>query len=365
MGFECGFVGLPNVGKSTLFNAVTRTAQAAVANYPFCTIEPNSAAVPVPDPRLDQLAQVAHSERVVPTQLGFADIAGLVRGASRGEGLGNRFLAHIREVDAVAHVLRCFQDPDVAHVDGQADPMADAETVNTELLLADLERVEKRLSSLERKVRGNDKEAIAEVELLQAAKAQLDAGQPARLADIGEDQRAAFQTLGLLTAKPTLYVANIGEADLPDGNAASRKAAELAESEGAGFAMVAAAIESELAQLADDERQAFLEDLGLSEPGLNRLVRIGYDLLHLVTFFTAGPKEARAWTVTQGATAVEAAARIHTDFARGFIRAETIHWQEFVDLGGETAAREAGRVRAEGRTYVVQDGDVMHFRFNV
>ena len=363
MGFKCGIVGLPNVGKSTLFNALTESAAAQAANYPFCTIEPNVGEVPVPDPRLDRLATIAKSAQIVPTRLTFVDIAGLVRGASQGEGLGNQFLAHIREVDAIAYVLRCFEDNDVVHVEGRVDPIADAETIETELMLADLDSLERRLPILEKKIRGQDKEAKKTLALLERALVLLREGKPARLAAIEEDERAEFRTLGLLTAKPVLYVCNVDEASAATGNVHSARVEALAKAEGAGCLIISAKIEAELAELSPDERQAYLADLGLQEPGLNRLINEGYRLLGLITYFTAGPKEARAWTVPEGTRAPQAAGVIHTDFEKGFIRAETIAYDDYVALSGETGARDAGKLRLEGKDYVVKDGDVLHFRF--
>ncbi len=366
MGFTCGIVGLPNVGKSTLFNALTATAQAAAENYPFCTIEPNLARVPVPDPRLETLAAIAHSAAITPTQIEFVDIAGLVRGASRGEGLGNKFLAHIREVDAIAHVLRCFEDENVTHVEGGVDPLRDAEIVATELMLADLESLERRREPLVKKARGGDREAKAQLALLERALDALREGRPARALALAPEERAAFRALQLITAKPVLYVCNVDEGAAAAGNRHTRAVAAMAQAEGAGCVTVSAKIEAELAGLGDDEaRDAFLADMGLAEPGLHRVIRAGYALLGLITFFTAGPKEARAWTVRDGATAVEAAAVIHTDFARGFIRVEVIPYDDYVALGGEQTAKDAGKLRIEGRDYVVRDGDVLRFRFNV
>jgi GTP-binding protein YchF len=367
MGFNCGIVGLPNVGKSTLFNALTATAAAAAENYPFCTIEPNVGRVIVPDPRLDTLAKLAKSERIVPTQLEFVDIAGLVRGASKGEGLGNQFLGHIREVDAIVHVLRCFASEDVHHVEGAVDPARDAETVETELMLADLDSVERRFDQAQKKAKGGDKESKALVELLEPAVLALREGRPARVATPADpEKRRAFRQLGLITAKPMLYVLNVDEASAATGNEYAAQAAERAARLGSESVVISAAIEAEIAQLKDpEERAAFLETLGLEEPGLNRFIRTGYHLLDLITFFTAGPKEARAWTVPRGATAPQAAGVIHTDFERGFIRAETIAYDDYVKYGGEQGAKEAGRMRQEGKDYVVQDGDVMLFRFNV
>jgi GTP-binding protein YchF len=363
MGFKCGIVGLPNVGKSTLFNALTESAAAQAANYPFCTIEPNVGEVPVPDPRLDRLATIAKSAQIVPTRLTFVDIAGLVRGASQGEGLGNQFLAHIREVDAIAYVLRCFEDNDVVHVEGRVDPIADAETIETELMLADLDSLERRVPILEKKIRGQDKEAKKTLVLLERALVLLREGKPARLAAIEEDERAEFRTLGLLTAKPVLYVCNVDEASAATGNVHSARVEALAKAEGAGCVIISAKIEAELAELPPDERQAYLADLGLQEPGLNRLINEGYRLLGLITYFTAGPKEARAWTVPEGTRAPQAAGVIHTDFEKGFIRAETIAYDDYLALSGEAGARNAGKLRLEGKDYVVKDGDVLHFRF--
>ena len=365
MGFGCGIVGLPNVGKSTLFNALTRTAAAQAANYPFCTIEPNTGEVAVPDPRLDKIAAIGKSAQIVPTRISFVDIAGLVRGASKGEGLGNQFLANIREVEAVVHVLRCFDDGDVTHVEGTIDPVADADTVNTELMLSDLSSLEKRVTPLRKRAATGDKNAKAEVALMDAALEQLNNGKPARLADIAETDLPAFKALNLLTTKPVLYVANVDEASAGTGNDHSRRVEEMAAAEGAGCVVISAGIESEIAQLPDAEQREFMESLGLEEPGLDRLIREGYDLLGLITFFTVGPKEARAWTVEKGARAPQAAGTIHTDFEHGFIRAQTIAYQDFVALGGEQAAKEAGKARDEGKEYVVADGDVMLFKFNV
>ena len=364
MGFSCGIVGLPNVGKSTLFNALTQTAAAEAANYPFCTIEPNVGRVAVPDPRLDRLAAIAGSARIVPTQLEFIDIAGLVRGASRGEGLGNQFLAHIREVDAIVQVLRCF-DGEVTHVEGSVDPLRDAETVETELMLADLDSLERRVEGAVKRARGGDKEAAALLEVMEPALAALREGRPARAAAIPADRRPLFDRLQLLTAKPVLYVCNVEEAAAA-GNARSAAVAARAAAEGAGCVVISAAIEAEVATLADAaEKREFLAALGLAETGLARLIRAGYALLNLITFFTVGPKEAHAWTVHKGATAAEAAGAVHSDFQRGFIRAETIAYEDFVACGGEQGAKEAGKMRAEGRDYVVRDGDVFYFRFNV
>jgi hypothetical protein len=363
MGFKCGIVGLPNVGKSTLFNALTQTAAAAAANYPFCTIEPNVGDVPVPDERLDTLASIAKSALIIPTRLTFVDIAGLVRGASQGEGLGNQFLAHIREVDAIAYVLRCFEDSDIVHVEGKIDPISDADTVETELMLADLESLERRLPQLEKKIRAQDKEAKKTQELIERVLPLLREGKPARLTQISDEEEATFKGLQLLTAKPVVYVCNVDEASTANGNEFSRKVEERARAEGAGCVVISAKIESELAELDEAERGTYLADLGLEEPGLNRLIREGYKLLGLITYFTAGPKEARAWTVTRGTLAPQAAGVIHTDFEKGFIRAETIAYDDYVSLQGESGARDAGKLRLEGKEYVVKDGDVLHFRF--
>ncbi|MFO1055763.1 MAG: redox-regulated ATPase YchF [Dongiaceae bacterium] len=365
MGFNCGIVGLPNVGKSTLFNALTSTAAAEAANYPFCTIEPNVGRVSVPDPRLDTIAQIAKSARIVPTQLGFVDIAGLVRGASRGEGLGNQFLANIREVDAIIHVLRCFAG-EVTHVEGSVDPLRDADTVETELMLSDLDSLERRVDQAAKRAKGGDKEAKAQLEVMEPALAALREGRPARTAEISAERQPLFRQLQLLTAKPVLYACNVEEGAAATGNALSDKVLEKAAAEGSGAIVISAAIEAEVAVLEDaEEKRAFLETLDLKETGLARLIRAGYALLDLITFFTAGPKEARAWTVRRGARAPEAAGVIHSDFERGFIRAETIAYADFVACGGEQGAKEAGKMRAEGRDYLVQDGDIFHFRFNV
>lgn len=365
MGFKCGIVGLPNVGKSTLFNALTRTAAAQAANYPFTTIEPNAGEVAVPDPRLNTIAAIAKSAQTVPTRLTFVDIAGLVRGASKGEGLGNQFLANIREVDAIAHVVRCFDSTDITHVEGRVDPVADAETVETELMLADLESLERRVKPLEKKAASGDKDAKAEAALMNGALALLRDGKPARQLKVDPADAKAFRGLNLLTAKPVLYVCNVEEASAATGNAYSRAVEKMAAAEGAGCVVISAAIEAEIALLSEADARDFLASLSLTEPGLDRLIRAGYDLLGLVTFFTAGPKEARAWTVVKGARAPQAAGAIHTDFERGFIRAQTIGFDDFVRLGGEQGAKEAGRARDEGKDYVVADGDVMLFKFNV
>jgi hypothetical protein len=362
MGFRCGIVGLPNVGKSTLFNALTETAAAQAANYPFCTIEPNVGNVGVPDPRLQEIAAIAGSAKIVETQLGFVDIAGLVRGASKGEGLGNQFLANIREVDAIVHVLRCFEDDDITHVEGRIDPVADAETVETELMLADLESLERRVPTLQKKAQGGDKEAKSAASALQKALDLLRDGKPARLAQPADpDEARHLAQAQLLTAKPVLYVCNVEESAAATGNVHSAAVAEMARAQGAGAVVISAAIEAEIVGMPPEDRPEFLEALGLAETGLARIIRAGYDLLGLVTFFTAGPKEARAWTVEKGATAPQAAGVIHTDFETKFIRAETISYADYVALKGEAGARDAGKLRAEGKAYQVQDGDVMHF----
>jgi ribosome-binding ATPase len=363
MGFKCGIVGLPNVGKSTLFNALTETAAAQAANYPFCTIEPNVGEVAVPDPRLETLAVLAKSAAVVPTRLTFVDIAGLVRGASKGEGLGNQFLANIREVDAIAHVVRCFEDSEVTHVENRIDPVADIETIETELMLADLDSLERRVDGLSKKAKGGDKEAKETLDLVNLALALLRDGKPARLTERKPEEERAFHLLGLLTALPVLYVCNVDEASAASGNAYARQVEARAKAEGAAAVVISAKIEAEIAVLSRDERADYLGALGLKEAGLDRLIRAGYALLDLVTFFTAGPKEARAWTVTRGTKAPQAAGVIHTDFEHGFIRAETIAYDDYVTYGGEAGTRDAGKMRLEGKDYVVQDGDVMHFRF--
>lgn len=365
MGFSCGIVGLPNVGKSTLFNALTATAAAAAANYPFCTIEPNIGRVPVPDERLEVLARLARSARLVPTQLEIRDIAGLVRGASRGEGLGNRFLAAIREVDAILHVLRCFADGDITHVEGSVDPLRDAELVETELLLADLESLTRQRETLSKRARGQDREAKQRLELLERILPAMEAGMPARELQLAEEEAKLLRGFNLLTAKPVLYVANVDEASAATGNIWSEQVAAMAARRAARTVVISAAIEAELAQLEPADRREYLASLGLREPGLNRVIREGYRLLGLLTFFTAGPKEARAWTVRAGAKAPEAAGVIHSDFERGFICAEVIAFEDYVACGGEQGAKEAGRMRLEGRDYVIREADVCHFRFNV
>ncbi|WP_312530278.1 redox-regulated ATPase YchF [Paracoccus sp. (in: a-proteobacteria)] len=364
MGFRMGIVGLPNVGKSTLFNALTRTAAAQAANFPFCTIEPNVGEVAVPDPRLDKLAEIAGSKQIIPTRITFVDIAGLVKGASKGEGLGNQFLANIREVDAIAHVLRCFEDGDITHVEGRIDPVADAETIETELMIADLESIERRLANLSRKVKGGDKEAAEQEVLLKRAQTALNEGRPARTVDVAEDEQKSWNMLQLLTAKPVLYVCNVEEDKAAVGNSQSARVAEMAAKQGAGCVVISARIEEEISQLAADEAAMFLEELGLHEAGLDRLIRAGYELLGLQTYFTVGPKEARAWTIRQGTSAPQAAGVIHGDFERGFIRAETIAYDDYVAGNGEAGAREAGKFRVEGKSYIVKDGDVLHFLFN-
>jgi ribosome-binding ATPase len=363
MGFKCGIVGLPNVGKSTLFNALTQTAAAEAANYPFCTIEPNVGEVGVPDERLDKLAAIAKSAQTIPTRLTFVDIAGLVKGASKGEGLGNQFLGHIREVDAIAYVLRCFEDGDVTHVEGRIDPLADAEVVETELMLADLESLEKRRANIEKKAKSGDKDSKAQVALMDKALVLLREGKPARRAEITPEERPAFDALQLLTAKPVLFVCNVDEGSAAEGNAHSKSVQERASAEGAGCVVISAKIESEFSGLPPEDRDEFLKDLGLDEPGLNKLILAGYTLLDLVTYFTVGPKEARAWTITRGTKAPQAAGVIHTDFEKGFIRAETIGYDDYVTLNGEAGAKDAGKMRLEGKEYVVKDGDVMHYRF--
>lgn len=366
MGFKCGIVGLPNVGKSTLFNALTRTAQAQAANYPFCTIEPNTGEVAVPDPRMRRLADIAKSKELIPTRIAFVDIAGLVRGASKGEGLGNKFLANIREVDAVVHVLRCFEDDDITHVEGRINPVADAETIETELMLADLESLERRTEQTRKRANAKDKESMTLLPMMEAAQKLLVEGKPVRhlLKSLDAEELKILKSLNLLTSHPVLYVCNVAEADAVAGNQHTEAVRKMAEAEGAQTIVISAAIEAEVAQLPDEESKEFLSALGLEEAGLDRLIRAGYQLLDLITYFTVGPKETRAWTIERGTKAPAAAGVIHSDFERGFIRAFTIAFDDYVNLGGETAAKEAGKGRDEGKEYVVQDGDVIHFRFN-
>ncbi|NPD15176.1 redox-regulated ATPase YchF [Xinfangfangia sp. D13-10-4-6] len=364
MGFKMGIVGLPNVGKSTLFNALTKTAAAQAANFPFCTIEPNVGEVAVPDARLGKLAAIAGSKQIIPARMTFVDIAGLVRGASKGEGLGNQFLANIRECDAIAHVLRCFEDGDITHVEGRIDPVADAETIETELMLADLESIERRRANLARKIKGNDKDAADQDRLLALAQKALEDGQPARVVKVSEDDARAWSLLQLLTAKPVLYVCNVEETSAESGNSQSARVAEMAAKQGAGTVVISARIEEEIAQLPDEDAAAFLEEMGLQEAGLDRLIRAGYALLGLQTYFTIGPKEARAWTILKGMLAPQAAGVIHGDFEKGFIRAETIGYEDYIAGKGEAGAKEAGKFRVEGKTYEVKDGDVLHFLFN-
>ena len=364
MGFKMGIVGLPNVGKSTLFNALTRTAAAQAANFPFCTIEPNVGEVAVPDARLERLAAIAGSKQIIPTRMTFVDIAGLVRGASKGEGLGNQFLANIRECDAIAHVLRCFIDADITHVEGRIDPVADAETIEVELMLADLESVERRLANLSRKIRGGDKESVDQDRLLRQALVALEAGRPARSVKVAEEDARSWRLLQLLTSKPVLFVCNVEEACAAGGNAQSARVAALARAQGAGSVVISARIEEEISQLPYDEAAMFLEEMGLHEAGLDRLIRAGYQLLGLSTYFTVGPKEARAWTIPAGMLAPQAAGVIHGDFEKGFIRSETIAYDDYIAGNGEAGAKEAGKFRVEGKTYAVRDGDVLHFLFS-
>ncbi|GGF83962.1 hypothetical protein SAMN05216376_1214 [Mameliella alba] len=364
MGFRMGIVGLPNVGKSTLFNALTKTAAAQAANFPFCTIEPNVGDVAVPDPRLTQLAGIAKSGQIIPTRMTFVDIAGLVKGASKGEGLGNQFLANIREVDAIAHVLRCFEDDDVTHVDGRVDPVADAETIETELIIADMESIEKRLQNIVRKVRGGDKEAVQQERLMKLALAALEEGKPARVVEVDDEDAKAWRMLQLLTSKPVLYVCNVDEGDAAEGNSLSAKVGEMAAAQGNSHVVISAKIEEEISQLDAEEAAEFLQELGLEEAGLDRLIKAGYELLGLQTYFTVGPKEARAWTIKRGTLAPQAAGVIHGDFEKGFIRAETIAFDDYVSCNGEAGAKDSGKMRAEGKAYEVKDGDVLHFLFN-
>jgi ribosome-binding ATPase len=364
MGFKMGIVGLPNVGKSTLFNALTRTAAAQAANFPFCTIEPNVGEVAVPDTRLDKLAAIAGSKQIIPTRMTFVDIAGLVRGASKGEGLGNQFLANIRECDAVAHVLRCFEDGDITHVEGRIDPVADAETIETELMLADMESIERRITNLAKKLRGGDQDTLDQHRLLTEALAALNAGRPARTVKVSADDRRQWDMLQLLTAKPVLFVCNVEESCAANGNSQSDRVAEMARAQGAGSVVISAKIEEEISQLAEDEAAMFLEEMGLHEAGLDRLIKAGYELLGLRTYFTVGPKEARAWTIEAGWLAPRAAGVIHGDFEKGFIRSETIAYDDYIAGKGESGAKEAGKFRVEGKTYEVKDGDVLHFLFS-
>lgn len=366
MGFKCGIVGLPNVGKSTLFNALTKTAAAQAANYPFCTIEPNTGEVAVPDPRMQEIAKIAGSKEIIPTRINFVDIAGLVRGASKGEGLGNQFLANIREVDAILHVLRCFENDDITHVEGKIDPLSDAQTIETELMLADLESLERRIPALKKRMMSKDKEALLMLPIMERALDALQKGQPVRtiLPELSEEEQKILVQLNLLTSKSVLYVCNVAEEDAATGNALTESVFAMAKEQNAQAVIISAEIEAQISQLDEKEAQEFLETLGLTEPGLNRLIRAGYDLLQLITYFTCGPKETRAWTIKKGTKAPQAAGVIHSDFERGFIRAQTISYQDYVSLGGEVAAKEHGKARDEGKDYIVQDGDIIVFRHN-